>query len=144
MSFSEWSDKKKKKKTEESSQVTIPEVSSKPTSSSTGSGSSPSSFSDWSNNKKASKSAQDWVQSANDFISEVQRFYSNWNNDNDQYTRFQDRASNLLALADGWRKQYTGNNEAISHIDSVVSALTDIKYSVTDYNKFYSQFFFLF
>ena len=140
MSFSEWSDNKKKKKTEGSSQVTIPVTSSEPTSSSTGSGSSRSSFSDWSNNKKASKSAQDWVQSANDFISEVQQFYSNWNNDQEQYSRFQDRASNLLALADGWRKQYTGNNEAISNIDSVVSAITDIKNNVTDYNKFYSQF----
>lgn len=136
MSFTEWSNNKKKKKEEETSKSAAYEAPSKNT------GNTVSSFSDWSNKKKestASTSVQDWVQSSQNLLEEVQRHYSSWQNDDSQYTRFQDRASTLLAFADGWRKQYSGNDEAIKSINSVVSSLSSMKQYAMKYKDYYSK-----
>ena len=45
-----------------------------------------------------------------------------------------------IAYADNWRKQYAGNDEAISYIDSIVSALSDSKSHFMNYRDYYSQF----
>ena len=133
MSFSEWSNNKKKKKEEETSKSSTYESTSENT------GSKASSFSDWSNSKKASTSIQDWAQSTQDLMEEVQSYYSSWKNNDDQYNSFQDRASSLLALADGWRKQYSGNDEAIKSINSVVSSLSNMKQYAMKAKDHYSQ-----
>ena len=136
MSFTEWSNEKKKKKEEEASKSAAYEVPSKNT------GNTVSSFTEWSNKKKestASTSVQDWGQSSQNLLEEVQRHYSSWQNDDSQYTRFQDRASTLLALADGWRKQYSGNDEAIKSINSVVSSLSQMKQYAMKRKNIYSR-----
>ena len=143
MSFTEWSNAKKKKREEESSKSSSAVTTSKPASGASGSGNAKPSFAEWSDKKRASKatsSVEGWVQSSNDLLSEVQQYYSDWRSrDDERYTGFQDRASSLLAQADGWRKKYGGNENAVSSIDSVVSALSDLKEYAYKYRDHYSQ-----
>ena len=150
MSFTEWSNAKKKKEEEEEkskSKSSSTSTKTSKTSSATTktasapsrSGSTGSSFTEWSNNKTASSSAGSWLEKSNDLLNEVQQYYSKWHNDDKQYSSFQNRASTLLSMADGWRKRYSDNEEAISKIDSVASSLGRVKEYAYNRQNYYSR-----
>ena len=139
MSFSEWSDKKKGVKKDEEKKY-----SSSPASTvTTDSGNGGNSFSDWSNRKQATTSLEGWGRSARSLLEDTQNYFKTWRSSKDEdgaYSSMEDRRSSLLAQADGWRKQYTGNDKAVSYIDSVVSALSDVGSTAKSYFDFYDQF----
>ena len=142
MSFTEWSNAKKKKKEESSSQSSA--VTSTPSASGTsGSGGSKGSFTEWSNakrQKRSTESAQGWATEAKSLLEENQRYFNSWRSkDDEEYKSIRERNSALLAQADSWRKQYAGNEEAISYIDEVVSALSNARKISTDYFDYYGQ-----
>ena len=87
--------------------------------------------------KREKKSVQQWSEAVNALLNETQQHYGSWKSKDDiQYTQYQDRATALLAQADSWRKQYSGDTETISTIDSIVQALSDLKnyaYKSRDY-----------
>jgi hypothetical protein len=134
MSFSEWSNQKRKKKQEET--TSLPTVSN--TSKNTVATGNKPSFSEWSNKKQETVSVDGWARSSADLIRNIQDRSKSWFDDTEYQSQYE-RVSDLLARADGWRKQYTGNDEAISYIESVVSALEDAKRYSADYRKRYSN-----
>ena len=90
--------------------------------------------------EKAKKSAQGWSDAANALLKETTQYHSKWHSkDDEEYTSLYDRTSSLLEQADAWRKQYAGNEEAISAIDSVVKALSDARSYSGRAKDFYSQ-----
>ena len=119
LSFAEWSDKKKKEEEEKN----LSGTSSVPTKSSTTG--SKMSFAEWSDKKMVESpgsSLSDWGNSAYALMTDVQNKASKWHGEKEYKSR-REQATKLLGLADSWRKQYAGNEEAISYIDSVVAAL---------------------
>lgn len=128
MSFAEWSNNKKKKKEEES--TTASGVS--------GSGKSEGSFAEWSNNRKATSSVESWADASINLIKDTQNRSGNWFDD-DEYQYQDDRFTRLLSQADSWRKQHSGNSEAVSYINSVVDALSEAKNYTYSTRKYYSQ-----
>ncbi len=74
--------------------------------------------------RKDQDTAQNWYQKSADVVNEVYQYYSDWKPQNEQkYQYFQNTTSSLLSEADKWRSQFAGNDEALSAIDEVVSAL---------------------
>ena len=138
LSFSEWKKKKEQEK-QGANQSSAASTNASSLEQSSGGSSQPKSFSEWKAEKKASSSAQGWAESADSLLKEVQEYYSSWRNDENQYRSFQDRASTLLSAADGWRKQYAGNDDAIKSINSVVSALSSLKQNTMKMNDYYAQ-----
>ena len=111
------------------------------TSGSTGSGSSGFSFRDSLKEyreKQATISLQGWSDSGINLIKELQDNSSNWYDDN-QYKAWEERFTSLLGQADNWRKQYAGNQEAVSYVDSVVDALSKAKSYSFNTRQFYAQ-----
>ena len=142
MTFTEWINAKKKKMEEESSK-TAAVTETKSASGTSGSGGSNGSFAEWVNAKRqnrAKESADGWVKESGALISEIQDYYGSWRGkDDENYTSYQDRVSSLLAQADGWRKQYAGDDDAISAINSVVSVLEKAKNYAFKYQNYYGQ-----
>ena len=138
MGFLEWKRAKDKEKEKASS-------SSSNTSSNTTetADASATSFMEWVKNKKeanAQTSAKGWLESGTRLVNEMSDHYSKYNvDDEDKYKTYQSKASELLSVADSWRKKYAGNKEAISAIDSMVSALSDIKQNAMKARDYYSQ-----
>ena len=91
------------------------------------------------NAERSTSSAQGWAESATSLLKEVQQYYTDYRNDETKYNSYQDRVSELLSAADGWRKQYTGNDEALAGIDSYVDALSSLKKYMYESQNFYSQ-----
>ena len=91
------------------------------------------------NAERSTSSAQGWAESATSLLKEVQQYYTGYRNDETKYNSYQDRVSELLSAADGWRKQYTGNDEALAGIDSYVDALSSLKKYMYESQNFYSQ-----
>ena len=90
--------------------------------------------------QKAKKSVQDWADSANAVLEATNRYNSKWHSKDDkEYASIYDTTSSLLAQADSWRKQYAGNKEAISSINSIVKALSDARTQSWRTKDFYSQ-----
>lgn len=86
----------------------------------------PFSFTRSGENRKQLESAEGWYQVGNDLLREMQTFYSQPHTPNSRmYDGFRSRADKLLASAGSWRKQLSGNQEAIGSIDSMVKALSD-------------------
>ena len=144
MSFSEWSNKKRKKE-EDEEQHTVGSAASSPSvnnSSATGNDKKVTkSFTEWSNKKRETTTSRGWAEASKNFLSEVQQYYGKYHEDDEEvYIGFQSRASELLASADNWRKQHSGDDEAISYINSVVSALSDAKNYALKSRDYYSQF----
>ena len=129
MSYSEWI-KKKREEEKKGGGTTTPTASIEPSSQTTvtnsESGNSVPSYSEWIKNKRESTSLDGWAKSSADLIRNIQNRSQSWFDDNEYQSQYEG-ISRLLAQADSWRKQYTGNNEAISYIDSVVSALESAK-----------------
>ena len=136
MTFAEWTKKNKEK---DSQQSTISNTSEKI------SDTSPKttiSFSEWTRNNKETNSVQGWANSAKTLLNETQNYFSTWrkyDEADEEYQAISNRRSKLLAQADNWRKQYAGNKEAISYIDSVVSALAESSQFSTKGFDHYSQ-----
>ena len=87
----------------------------------------------------SSKSLSAWGNTAYALMLDVQNNASKWHGETDYKSR-RTQASKLLGLADSWRKQYAGNEEAINYINSVVAALEDAdRVSFSGY-KFFSNF----
>ena len=110
MSFSEW-----KKKREENGQGTsrpsaASTTSHSPSTATSGGSSGSRSFSEWKSDRDAKKptsAIEDWWKSSEALVSEVQLYYNSWKSDEDKFNAFQEKASNLLSIADGLRKQYS-------------------------------------
>ena len=145
MSYSEWI-KKKKEEEQKSGGAAAPTTTSNQSPSSTPSNnrsSEPaSSYSEWMRKKDEKSSLDGWVRSSIITLNEIQRKSKRWSYKNEEST-YDARISDLLAQADSWRKQYAGNEKAVSYIDSVVHALSDTKqksYLIADgYSKYNSQ-----
>ena len=98
-------------------------------------------FAEFVANKKANSSADGWARSSENLVKEVNQYYSKYREDDEeQYTAFQDRISDLLSVADTWRKQFAGDAEVTSYINSVVSVLSKAKSVSSKYRKHYSQY----
>ena len=140
MSVDEW----RKKKEEEKQGTATASAPSDYTQSSSSQGSSSKSsqimtVAEW-RAEKAKKSVNGWAESANALLNDVQKHYGSWRSKDDEtYTSYQDRISDLLAQADGWRKQYAGNKEAIASINSVVESLSGAKSYAYKYRDYYGQ-----
>lgn len=134
MSFTEWSNKKKQEEKNAISGSSDFGNSTKVGTSAKGS------FTDWSNRRRieSASSLKDWADTSSSFIKDMQERSKSWYDEKEYKSRF-DNFSILLAQADNWRKQYWGNQDAISYIDSVVSAITDSKNFLTSSRKYYSQ-----
>ena len=140
MSFSEWTKAQKKK--EQEGTASLPGKSST-TSDNPSSSGKKKTFTEWTNEQKsknATVSLSGWAESSKNLLDDVQKHYSSWRGkDDERYSELQDRASTLLAQADSWRKQYADNSEAISHINSVVEALSKAKSYALRNSQHYSQ-----
>ena len=138
-SFTEWSNAKKKK-TGDGKTGTL---TSQGTSSSTSA--KGSSFDEWSNEKKKKKETstlEGWGNASSSNLKETQNYFSTWRSEKDEdgvYSAMKDQRYALLAQADNWRKQYADNKEALSYINSVVSALSDVGGSAKNYFDYYSK-----
>ena len=126
MTAAEW----KKKKAEQNGGTSVPPTVTEPSSET-----KRMTPSEW-REKKAATSLQGWGQSAWSLLSATQQHFSAGGLiDDEAYHSLADRKSTLLAQADSWRKQYAGNTEAISYIDSVVDALDDASRKAVTYDR---------
>ena len=137
MTASEW----KKKKEEEKGQVaSATSATPSTTSSDTTKRMTPG---EW-KAKKATTSVDWWAKASISLLNETQSYFDTWRSkdsrDEGEYKSLAERRSSLLAQADSWRKQYADNAEAISYIDSVVSALSDSSSYATKKFDTYSKF----
>jgi hypothetical protein len=90
--------------------------------------------------ERAKKSPQGWADAANALLKDTQSYFGSWHSKDDEgYNSIKERSNALLAQADSWRKQYAGNDEVISYIDEVVSALSKARQSSKEYFDFYGQ-----
>ena len=113
----------------------------KSTSGSSGSGSSGSSFRDTLKEyreKQATISLQGWADTSINLINDTRNNANRWHDD-DEYQSRSDRFTSLLGQADQWRKQYAGNKEAISYINSVVDALSEAKTYSFNSRQYFAQ-----
>ena len=137
MSFSDWSNKKKGIKEEKKE-----ERGSSASAAVNDSGAGRKTFTDWSNQKQATSSLEGWGRSASSLLEETRNYFQTWRkrDEDSGYNALENRRSSLLAQADGWRKQYAGNEEAVSYINSVVEALSGVSGTAKSYFDFYDQF----
>ena len=141
ISVEEWRKQKEAENTQGTNQSSATTSSSSPSSSKEVSGNSSGriSVAEW-RAQKATKSVQAWIESATSVLEATNRYNSKWHKKDDEaYASIYDSTSSLLAQADNWRKQYAGNKEAISAINSVVKALSDARTYSWNSHKFYSQ-----
>ena len=141
MTFSEWVDKKKKNQEYTATTTTSAPDTSKDEATDTGKGSggkfgSSMSFSDYVEKNKGSISLNGWLTASADLLTKVQDGVGKWGDHSSRYTQTQ----NLLVQADNWRKQYGGNELAISYIDSMVDALSAASSYELKTNQFFSNF----
>ena len=136
MSFLERA-KKKKFGTAEAEE----KVYSSTTQSSTSSNSSTtgSTFLERARNKKTTESLGGWAKSSIRLLNEMHDKSKSWSY-KDEHGSYSSKISDLLSQADKWRKQYSGNDEAISYINSIVSSLSDTKQSASKIQDFYSKY----
>lgn len=85
---------------------------------------------------QSTSSLQGWGDISINLINDINNRSQNWYDQN-EYTSQYNRISSQLSMADTWRKEYAGNDEAISYIDSVVDNLTKAKsYSYSTYQHY--------
>ena len=87
---------------------------------------------------QATVSIQGWTEGSINLINDIRNYSDNWYDNNEHQYR-QERFTTLLSQADKWRKQYGGDKEAISHIDTVVAALSEAQNFSNNSRKYYSQ-----
>lgn len=133
MSFSEW--QKKQKQQEQG--VAPSALTTKPQANAA---TQRPSFAEWHSKKKETSSAQGWLDSVNSFLGDVNNRYKDWNNSSDDYNSIFNRSQELLLAADGWRKQYAGDPNAVNAINQAVDSLGRAQEYSKAYYDFYSQF----
>ena len=139
MSVEEWRKRKAQQGTVSSSAPSVSSSESSSSNKTTGESSRLMSVAEW-RAQRATKSAQGWADAANALLKETQQYFGSWRGKDDEgYYSIQERNSALLAQADSWRKQYAGDDEVISYIDSVVSALSDARQNSKRYLDYYGQ-----
>ena len=83
---------------------------------------------------------QEWVDAGSSLISEVQKSYSNWRKQNDYEQReLQSKIGSYISQSESWRSMYADNEEAVSAIDSLVSALSKASDFAHNNYKYFSQ-----
>ena len=141
MSYAEWIKKKKEGENPQTADSTTPNATQETISGSSESGKA-GSYGDWIRKKRETSTVQGWTESAKSLLNDTQKYFTTWRKRDDadeEYAAIRDRRTNLLAQADTWRKMYAGNDEAIKHIDSVVSYLADVGQMASDAFEHYSQ-----
>lgn len=88
--------------------------------------------------KKSSSSVDYWAKASISVLNEIQDKSKNWNY-KDEHSAYSSRISELLSQADSYRKQYAGNEDAISYINSIVSALSSGKQNSSSVSQYYSK-----
>ena len=81
---------------------------------------------------------EDWDKSSRELLTYTQDRASNWF-DKTEYESLYNKYTTLLSQADGWRRKYAGNTEALSYIDSITSALEGAKKATSEYFRHYAQ-----
>ena len=146
MAFKDWlkeyrESQDSKSKDSKATSTTPSDKNEKSTSGSSGSGGSGFSFRDSLQQYRESQatiSLDAWGNTSSNLLKEIQERSRNWYDDDTYQSQF-DRISKLLSQADNWRKQYGGNSEAVSYIDSVVNALSQAKSYAFSARQHYSQ-----
>ena len=136
MTPDEW----RKKKEEEKKQGTTSSVATPSATSDTktsGVSSGRMTPSEW-KEKKVSTDVEWWMKSSRSLIEDLQKNSGKWF-DEDEYKSKSSSITNLLAKADGWRKQYANSKEAVSYIDSMVSALSSAQKYLYGNRKYFSN-----
>ena len=87
---------------------------------------------------QATSSVQGWAEISINLVNDIRNSSDNWY-DEDEYKSRSERFTSLLAQADNWRKQYIGDDEAVSYIDSVVDSLSKAQSYSYNSRKYYSQ-----
>ena len=139
MAFKDWL--KEYRETQGQQSTTSTKTNNESTSGSAGSGYSESSFRDSLDSYReamATESVTGWAEQSINLINDLQGKSSNWFGV-DEYNARDAKLTSLLSKADNWRKQYAGNKDAISYINSVVDALSKAKSYSYDYHKYYSN-----
>ena len=89
-----------------------------------------------------SGAAQNWIDSSKSYLSDAEKYLSSWRkrDDNDEeYASLMKRNSSLIAEAYNWRNQYAEDDEAVSYINEVISALSNSRGSFKKYLDYYGQ-----
>ena len=81
---------------------------------------------------------EDWEKSSRELLTYTQDRASKWF-DKSEYESLYTKYDTLLSQADGWRRKYSGNDEAISYIDSVASALGEAKKITSESFRHYAK-----
>ena len=89
--------------------------------------------------KESTNSFEGWAKSSISLIENIYNRNQQWF-DKTEYESQSNRASDLLAKADSWRKQYANNKEAVDYINSVVKALSQAKSNSYGAYKIYSNY----
>lgn len=92
--------------------------------------------------KSSTGSAQNWIDSSKSYLSDAEKYLSSWRKRNDkdeEYASLMKRNSSLIAEAYNWRNQYAGDDEAVSYINEVISALSNSRGSFKKYLDYYDQ-----
>ena len=136
MTYDEW----KKKKEEQGQGASVPSATTPPSTTTTNVGTSSGrmTYDEWIEKKNGS-ALDTWAKSSIGLLNEMQEKSKSWSY-KDTHKDYSTRISGLLSQADSWRKQYAGNAEAISHINSVVKALSDTKQNSFRIAESYSKY----
>lgn len=88
--------------------------------------------------KQSTGSVEGWAEASINLLNDTKERTAKWFDSAEQES-LSSRYTSLLAQADGWRKQHTGNNEALAYIDSVADALSKAKGYTWDRYQAYSK-----
>ena len=127
----------KKYRESQGTQTSTPKTT-QPTSGTSGSGGFRDSLNRY-RESQATISLKGWAEGSINIIDDIQKNSGNWHDESEYNSRYE-RINSLLAKADDWRKQYAGNEQAISYIDSVVDALNTAKSYSFGNRQFFSNF----
>lgn len=135
MTPDEWRKKREEEKKQETGKA--PATSSTTETESSGGTVKRMTPSEW-KTKKSSTSFDYWAKASTSLLNEIYSNANSWSY-KEKHSDYSTRISELLGQADNWRKQYAGNQEAVSYINSVVAALGDTKKQASDIADYYSQ-----
>ena len=84
--------------------------------------------------------AKEWSDAGNSLLSEIQESFSKWRKTNDdEQNRLQAKINSYISQAERWRSHYADDDEVVSYIDSMVSALSKASSYASQNHKYYSQ-----
>ena len=84
--------------------------------------------------------AKEWSDAGTSLLSEIQQSFSKWRKSNDdEQNKLQAKINSYISQAERWRSLYSDDDEVVSYIDSVVSALSKASSYASQNHKYYSQ-----